>query len=684
MVALFDKVASALMADGFSVGQGADGLLYGEGRAANGAPRHRWVWVADYPDGMPPDVAARLMTAFDALPASLRALAERRPEPGADDAVEVEVEIAEPSIDAYGLDVAAYLVVPSRRGISGQQASEIRRKGVIRNSPREYFDSFYRAKGSSSYDALKSYAQTHRELISHRVPHRFRHVSPVDFATSASEEGDLFDRLAAGLDGRGSRPRITVVIGGAGAGKSVLYNALYAHLYERFTAYKRNRKLGGAPVESAARPLFFLPESIRHNRGYSLDSLLDAFFETIGAASVSTGLFNWLHQQGHVIPMLDGMDEFFARQSDLFDQLSANIDAPGSTAQLILCVRDSVLSTNPVFADFVRRHASGASGSDIALYALEPWGPEARRELAWLRIEGRLPDHPADTPQVAGFLGQIEASPGIRSLAQLPFYCDLLVDIFVEPALFEAIFGDHTAQRFGETLPDSDLEVLEVAVQMMLHREHIKLVGREQEDEVPAAYMPDARDEADFPLDDLVRPDQHRQMIAPQANLTVTDDRSLELFQLFGEIRTELGKEGLLRLLEQVAHVHRRKADLTPGQRGITMDELQGVLDRHRGGEPLPGDRAFRAMLILRQAAFFVGTPGGQTIDFAHELIADYLAAGHALEILRSDPGDIGAALGDRPIDAHSVFARRLMREIERDDTLPRDLLQTLATVVRG
>jgi hypothetical protein len=458
-------------------------------------------------------------------------------------------------------------------------------------------------------------------------------------------------------------PRVRVVTGGAGSGKTILFNALYSALYTRFHSHKRSVSTTPYP-----RPLFFLPEALRKHRGYSLEALLDAFFSTVGAAPVSPGLFNWLHREGHVLPMLDGMDEFFARQTDLFDQLSSNIAAPESRAQLIFCVRDSLIGTNPLLTKFLERHESSADPNRTEVYQLERWDTDARRTMAWLQLEDRLPVQGEDTDRVKAFLASVDRSPDLRRLCELPLYCTLLLHRFAED-------DGH--------LPSDELELLNLAIQQLVDREHIKLIGREQEEFVPLSHPIDPVSEiAVFPFDAYILPEDRTdvEQLRPQyRRVSSFSAHTLEAFRKFDEVRTEFGKKGVVHLLEQVAHAYRRQTGSQSIIRGIRVDQLAQLLDQHRGGEQPDGDRDFRALLILKQFAVFNAAGKQDTVDFAHEVVADYLAAGHAAEVLRSNPAACAQAFGDLQVDRNSVFHRRLRDEVETDHALAKGLSEAMS-----
>jgi hypothetical protein len=561
----------------------------------------------------------------------------------------------------------AYVVVESGKGITNPFRAQLARQGFTLNGPIEFFDRFYKVEtrvGSAGRDPLKAFAAVNRHLIEQRVPQAYEVIGTGGKPTGERAEADLFTVLDEAFHAQPRGPGVHLVVGQAGGGKSILFNALYSKLFDRFQVFKRRHTAGLFP-----RPVFFLPEALRRSRNYSFDQLMDALFETVGAEPVSRGYMDWLHVNGHALLMFDGMDEFFARQSDLFNVLTENLLNTGSRAQVVICARDSLLATNQQLTGFLDRIAAARGAHAVHTYRLKPWDAGARRALAYLELDRRMPE--AQEAEVAvrvdAFEAELAKSAALEQLAGTPFYCKLLLDEFQD--------GN------GAPLPSDDLLLLDRAVMALLERERIKLMAREHEEMLENAKPLDEYDEdLAFPFDDFLQEDQiiTLEKLRDRANLGQMTQDAVRKASAF---RSELGMQGMIDLLAAAAHAFRRNQSLKVAGSGLAVETLRGLFMAHRGSAELSEDERFRAMLILQQVALFSLGPQRDTVDFTHEFLADYLAARHAARILREDPAAIAEAVGDVHVAATPVFERTLAREFQEDADLK---AQVLAAASRG
>lgn len=550
----------------------------------------------------------------------------------------------------------AYVVVESGKGITNAFRAQLARLGFILNGPIEFFDRFYKVEtrvGGTGRDPLKAFAAVNRHLIEQRVPQAYENIGIDGKPSAEPAEPDLFTVLDEAFHAQPRGPGVHLVVGQAGGGKSILFNALYARLFDRFQVFKRRHTAGLYP-----RPIFFLPEALRRSRNYSFDQLMDALFETVGAEPVSRGYMDWLHVNGHALLMFDGMDEFFARQSDLFDVLTENLLNIGSRAQLIICARDSLLATNPRLTGFLDRIAAAKGAHAVHVYRLKPWDATARRALAYLELDRRMPEAQESevAARVEAFETELAKSSALEQLAGTPFYCKLLLDEFQD--------GN------GAPLPHDDLLLLDRAVLALLERERIKLQARENEETLESAKPLGEYDEdLAYPFDDFLQEDQilTLEKLRDRANLGQMTQDAVQKASAF---RTELGMQGMIDLLAAAAHAFRRNQALKVAGSGLAVDTLRNLFAAHRGTAELTEDERFRAMLILQQVALFSLGPQRDTVDFTHEFLADYLAARHAARILRENPGAIAEAVGDVHVAATPVFERTLRREFQEDAEL--------------
>jgi hypothetical protein len=322
----------------------------------------------------------------------------------------------------------AYFLAPSRQGLSQNfvtSATRIlqrnRRDGVggIR-VPIEFFDTAYKLDGAAG---ARTRASVFANMLA-MAEKRRRVAQPFSlrrgFGAGDVKPGaaDLVEHLETALMQRPDKPILRIIDGPAGSGKSVAFEALAANVYAEFMAAKQADVL-------RPRPIVILPEHIRgHSIGY-VDDIIDAMTENEAANPVEPEQLRFLLTEGHSIWMLDGLDEFFAGDNDFFPFLTEQLASPESRAQIVICTRDSLLSSSTALRGFIE-HA-WAKGIAVEIYEMTAWGEAAWRDLAWLELEHGRRGAQA-TPLVEGFVSALATSPDLSQLAQLPFYCTVLLE----------------------------------------------------------------------------------------------------------------------------------------------------------------------------------------------------------------------------------------------------------------
>lgn len=608
MAGLGTFIEGFLAADGFAVMVRKPGFVVAE-RMAEGEFARRHVWFADPDNGVQPR-ESDLLAAFSA-------------ERGAGGAVD-----------------QAFFVAPSLTGLSNgfrQKAAEL---GVGVRVPIQFFDTPYKTDGDASFgsgrggEARSVFAEFVAEnatAIAERVPQPFVALSALGegnggFASGPDLLGPLVERLSAPPDAAG----ITIVIGSAGAGKSCLFAALFQALDRRFAEEKRGQRL-------ASRPILFLPGHIRETSERSLDGLLTAVARTDAAAPTGAGLMRWLCANGLTIWMFDGLDEFFAGEADFVAALEQALTAE-SRARIVICARDSLLTTSTALRRLVDRHmASGA----VHVFELARWERASQRTLAWLRLEGRAPGNgEADTQKVGDFLATLDASPALAELATLPYYCDLLLA--------------ERPQGNADLLDEFDL--LAAAVDGLIDREAGKLSSGE------LGFDWDVFSGADAFVD-------ASDIVGEFGAATFNDIQHRQ--RMMDALRT-VGRERLVELIEGIAH-RMRTLDAYPNDaKGLPVADLEQLAGFYLDVGLFP-DIEPRVLLALVQFAFF--GPGREAgfVRFSHEIVADYLAGRHALAMIRARPESadaLGQAVGVRRDIERTVLFRFLVREIGRDPEL--------------
>ena len=300
---------------------------------------------------------------------------------------------------------AKFLLVPSTSGLTSEFRKTASYLGVKILVPAQFFDTEMRwERAQTAASPSRRLADEGKGKLDRRVPQPFSY----DYG---EQRGDdllpvLFDELRSDTG-----TSVHLVIGPAGMGKSFLFEALFARLYERFQSDKRNQIL-------SRRPFALLPD---HLRGTSLSlasvgSILADYLGSEFARPLGRDVFEWRLTNGSALWMIDGLDEIIARDPDFFTDLLDLETSPGSTpAKVLICVRDSLLSTDPALREFCSEHHA-----EMKVYRLEPW----KRETLTLFADRHFDDRDVRRR----FLGVLERTPHLADLASVPFYAAVLAD----------------------------------------------------------------------------------------------------------------------------------------------------------------------------------------------------------------------------------------------------------------
>ncbi|HRD78798.1 MAG TPA: hypothetical protein PK264_23150, partial [Hyphomicrobiaceae bacterium] len=434
MSELMSETRGFLVADGFAVGDAGAGLLLAN-RTSCGKLEERRVWVGGA--GAAPWTAERIAASFATLP-------------------------------AVGAATSSFLLVPETGGLSRDMLAVLKAHGIQVRVPVQFFDTPYKwepaefgtQSGADAASVFHEFAKGSERLMSSRVAQPFHALSGLGEQRGGFQSGpDLVEHLVEELTTPAVRPRLIVVAGAAGAGKSVAFAALFARLHAHFLGEKRHHR-------SAGRPVLFLPQHIQEQQVSSLAGLLSAVASTDAAQPTSPDLMRWLNAAGRTIWMFDGLDEFFSGESDFLPAIEEQI-APERRGRIVICTRDSLLTSSSGLAALLDRHVRTAGQGTVAIYEVDRWQRPSQRALAYQRLEGRAPVRleAADPPKVAAFLKHLDASPAAAELATLPFYCSLMLGA--------------AAQRGSGIAPLTEQDLLAEAVDGMIDREAEKLSGGE-------------------------------------------------------------------------------------------------------------------------------------------------------------------------------------------------------------
>lgn len=638
MLPLYLKVTRYLVRGGYRMRDAAPGFAIADyaGEDLRDRPERLLLWVED-----------------DTLPAS-RSLDEaaRKARAEREDALLREM-IAE--MQGTG-DAVGYYVVRSRQGLSAEFISAATdtlqrggrdKRGGIR-IPSEFFDTDYkmdsrtgRAAKASALGQLFDRVKTRR-----RVAQPFLQRTGLAAKDRRAMDGDLVEHLDLLFRDPVSRPTLRLIDGPAGGGKTVAFETLVVALYEEFIEAKKKQ------IERP-RPIVFLPDHIRgENLAGYVDNIIDAAMEAEAARPVEPDQLKFLLSQGHGLWMFDGLDEFFGNDNNFFDYLSGELANPDSRAQVLICSRDSLLTSSTALSAFVEQQL--AKGTAIEIYELAPWGPEAWRKLAWMELDAGISGRET-SPKVEAFVTALTRSPELSQLATLPFYCVVLLEEF----------------RKSAALPSDPLAALDTIVERMLAREGDKLVF-------------EWRDFVDLDV-------MEETLAASEAMLGFTLADGSQGKEVVEQLLDKAGRDNMREILGEVAHQRTRFT----GSGEIQVDDLRDVLGASYVDGKLAADDTDRVLTSIVQFAFFGAGKKAGAVDFSHPILAEHLAAGYALTLLRRAAdaasqmppsnalsrinllrGAVRQALGSAKLDPASVFCRALVRGIARDASLA-DLLRS-------
>ena len=335
-------------------------------------------------------------------------------------------------------DANGTVLLPSGGGLSRALQQELKGIGIRIRVPIQFFDTSFKVEEAPR---AASVIKDIRDANTLRVQQPYQ-LTDAQGAIVA-EGSDLLAELSKRSDPNADS-RIQIIVGRAGIGKTVLSRALFRGLYDRFLTAKRQRGVGSRPV-----PL--VPEHMRNIHALRTELLIDNFLRTDVAAPVKRSTFEWLLVHGFTTWLLDGLDELIAGDQGFFDYLLDVVTAPQSSARILLWSRDSLVTTSDAFMEF-RELGQGT----VDVYRLLEWGPERKRDYAWIQHAKRLPAKgEQDPPRIVEFLERVEEAP-LSAFSGVPFYCGVLWSE-----------SGHLPVGFG----GSEVQVLDHLIRKMLERE---------------------------------------------------------------------------------------------------------------------------------------------------------------------------------------------------------------------
>lgn len=232
---------------------------------------------------------------------------------------------------------------------------------------------------------------------------------------------------------------LNIIVGPAGIGKTVLFEVLFSQLYSNFQEHKNEMSV-------FPRPLPLVPEYFRASIASTLGSLFEGFLRTEFAAPIEIDTLKWMLVNGFGIWLLDGLDELIERDIDFFNTLLDVLTTPGSVEpRIILCLRDSLISTNQGLRDFLDEYHKS-----VTIFELSRWDTPSKRAFARKEL-GKQHEAP--------FMTTLQTHRELDSLSSIPYYCALIA-------------GEYKAGKLKESY--SEPELISNAVLSIIEREYSK------------------------------------------------------------------------------------------------------------------------------------------------------------------------------------------------------------------
>lgn len=310
-----------------------------------------------------------------------------------------------------------FVLTPGVASFTKPFRAEASRLGVTLTVPILFFDSPYKSEVSRDYkSAISSLLEDNQSAT--RVPQPYVHVTD---GNPAGEGDDLYSELLQEIS-NSHQPCLRVVVGPAGIGKSVLFKAVFHDLYQRFQEHKARRGV-------FCRPVPLVPAYLRRTTSIRVAQLIDEFLRTDVAAPVPHPTFEWMLCNRYSTWLFDGLDELYTGDPEFFFYLLQLLTYPNSQAQVLICARDSLVTSSTAFAEFLEEFPSGSGQKNVSVYQLKSWEPKSKRIFAWIQLEGRAPkssDRDSDT--VSGFLNWTDSTGSLKSLSGIPYYCALMLE----------------------------------------------------------------------------------------------------------------------------------------------------------------------------------------------------------------------------------------------------------------
>jgi len=346
-------------------------------------------------------------------------------------------------LDNFNLKKSEYpsarytILVESTQAYSTDFRKNMKETGVNILVPVQFFDAAYRIEESPKTASNMNELQQKTDPSSY-IPQPYS----CEYQEQDGTEEDLRKTLyAAFKQPSETEPCLHLIVGPAGVGKSELFRSLFSKLYEDFKRDKKRQK-------KFRRPIPLTPEYLR-DKPLRTHDLINEFIRTEVAASVQPETFEWMLVNGYTTWLCDGLDELYTGDRQFFDYILDLMTASHSCAHILICMRDSLLTSSKGVYGLLEDFPPERENS-VRVYRLCDWNESSKKGLAQRRIK--------DSALVKDFIERIKPDP-LKTLSSIPYYCNILLDAF----------KDNKELNFK-----NNLDVLEYAVKNIIEQREVE------------------------------------------------------------------------------------------------------------------------------------------------------------------------------------------------------------------
>ncbi|MDD9863041.1 MAG: pentapeptide repeat-containing protein [Gammaproteobacteria bacterium] len=332
------------------------------------------------------------------------------------------------------------ILVESTQAYSMDFREKMKKAGVNILVPVQFFDAAYRIEESPKTASNMNELQQKTDPSSY-IPQPYSR----EYQEQDGTEEDLRKTLyAAFKQPSKTEPCLHLIVGPAGVGKSELFRSLFSKLYGDFKRDKKRQK-------KFRRPIPLTPEYLR-DKPLRTHDLINEFIKTEVAASVQPETFEWMLVNGYTTWLCDGLDELYTGDRQFFDYILDLMTASHSCAHILICMRDSLLTSSKGVYGLLEDFPPEKDNS-IRVYRLCDWNESSKKKLAQRRIR--------DSALSKIFIERIKPEP-LKALSGIPYYCNILLDAFKDKKNKEKL-------NFS-----NNLEVLEYAVKHVIEQREVE------------------------------------------------------------------------------------------------------------------------------------------------------------------------------------------------------------------